>query len=342
MVAALMATPPTWDILGDGTLALRFPEELGDAVAHWISPSHDSSITDGRCSASIVLERTDGPIPPRPLQAPTVDAMFVDAWLSPDGESALLLDANRTVEARVDIGGLSARIRVRSTSSAERSASDRAVYAALRVSAALLLGRQVRPLLHAGALVDATGAAWLLAGGTHSGKTSTLVTLVRAGFDYVADDQVVLGRDPGDDSLRVRGWARSLMLDEGFEAGRSVGRRRSVDPAWLGPGRRVQAAPVAGLLFPGVSAADPTALEPISAPDAMGRVIRHSPWLLADRVSGRAVMRLLQRMASLPAFSLTLGADCFADAAALRRHLPFPLSSVPDHDRIGAAQHDCP
>jgi hypothetical protein len=170
-------------------------------------------------------------------------------------------------------------------------------------------------------VVDPGGGAWLLAADTHSGKTSTCVNLIRSGCGYLSDDHVVVAAAA--DGLRVRGWPRRFHLDEGSHAGRSGGHRAPVDPARFGPGRRLPEAPLAGLLFPRVRADEPTRAEPMPPAAALGRLIRHAPWLLADPAAAPPLLRTMTRMSALPDFELSLGMDCYTDPALLRDRLPW-------------------
>jgi hypothetical protein len=61
----------------------------------------------------------------------------------------------------------------------------------------------------------------------------------------------------------------------------------------------------------------PTALEPIAPSDALAALLRQSPWLLADAGAAAAVLSLLRQAALLPARSLRLGRDSYADPAVL-------------------------
>ncbi|HEV3049476.1 MAG TPA: hypothetical protein VGX50_04170, partial [Longimicrobium sp.] len=136
------------------------------------------------------------------------------------------------------------------------------------------------------------------------------------GWDWLADDQVVARADG--DGVLVEGWPRRLMLDEGFTEGRSRGRRALADGTAFGPGRLRRAAPLGGVLLPGVRAAEPTALRPAHPADALAQLIRQSPWLLADAHAAPGVLALLSRMSKTPVFHLALGTDTYADPQLLQ------------------------
>jgi hypothetical protein len=188
------------------------------------------------------------------------------------------------------------------------------VYSMATLAAALVAGRMGRALVHAAAVVAPDGGTWLLVGDTHSGKTTTTVNLLNAGWRYVSDDHVVLGR-AANGRVMVEGWPRRFHLDEGWAAGTPGQLRAEVDPRDRWPGSWLRSAPLAGILAPRVAAAEPTRLAPLPAADALAALIRQSPWLLADRAAAPAVLALLQSAAGLPAFALRAGLDAYRDAS---------------------------
>ena len=114
--------------------------------------------------------------------------------------------------------------------------------------------------------------------------------------------------------------------------------RCEVAPAELGLGggwRRT--ARLAGAIFPVVSPAEPTLLTPVSAADALARLVRQTPWLLAQRPTAPAVLALLTRAVAGGVFSLRLGSDTYRKPARLAASLgaldlvliPSPQSSPP-------------
>src|SRR3989441_8434802 len=103
---------------------------------------------------------------------------------------------------------------------------SRDLYSMLTISAALLLARLERALVHAAAVVAPDGHAWLLAGDARSGKSTSCATLAAAGWGYVSDDQVVLAAR--EDGVEVEGWLRPFHLDRNGEGGEPTGERREV------------------------------------------------------------------------------------------------------------------
>src|SRR5690606_39524838 len=115
-------------------------------------------------------------------------------------------------------------------------------------------------------------------------------------------------------SVVVQGWPRAFHLDRGYHAGESTGARVAVDPESFGPGRWRRSARVAGVVFPRVEADCPTAAIPLPAADAFARLVRQSPWLLADRTVARDVLALLTAAVAGPRIHLRLGRDAYRDA----------------------------
>jgi hypothetical protein len=212
------------------------------------------------------------------------------------------------------------RLRVELLVPPETSPADGAdLYSMLTISAALLLGRLGYALVHSAAVVSPNGTALLLTGDARSGKSTTTVNLITRGWSYLSDDQVILRKDSG--GVSVLGLLRPFHLDQGWGHRRPVARRRAVDPATLGPGRRLKAAPLGSLVFPRVEAAAPTALRRLAPADAVAALVRQSPWLLADPASAPRILELLRLAAESPGFVLSLGLDTFSNAELLEEVL---------------------
>jgi hypothetical protein len=308
-------------LLHDGALRMEVVPELLRAASLWIPLLPEDTPADPAGAVVRVLARepSSGPRPDAPPSVPPTMRMGnVAAWL--DGDRAVL-DGTSGFHGVVHLASRSAGLRVPPV--ADAALSDPAawdLFSAATLAAALLLGRMDRALAHAAAVVGPDGRAWLLVGDSHAGKTTTSANLLQAGWRYVSDDQVVLYR-AADGGLGVEGWPRPFHLDEGWEGGAPLHRRGSTDPRERWPGRWMRTAPLAGLLFPRVEAHQPTARGRLPASDALARLLRQSPWLLADRGAAPRVLRLLREAASLPAYELRLGLDTYANPQRLVRAL---------------------
>jgi hypothetical protein len=301
-------------LLQDGRLRLEVHPPLQSALARWMPQVPIDTPVDP-AGAVIRVLHADAPPPARPAEQRTMELGRVDAWIH--GDHTLMLGPTG-VYGTVDLAAEIAELRA--PADGDPDGVMWALYPAATLACALLLGRMGRALVHAAAVVPPRGGAWLLVGDTHAGKTTTTANLVRAGWRYVSDDHVVLHRD-ADGRIAVEGLPRPFHLDEGWESGVVHRRRGSTDARERFPGAWERAAPLAGLLFPRVHADGPTALAPFTAPDALGALLRQSPWLLADRGCAPRVLALLRETALLPARALRLGMDTYAAPALLAERL---------------------
>ena len=304
-------------LVDDGALTLRAHPSLAAAVAEWVPLDARAGVESPGAARIRVVPGRARPFD-LPDVEPTVEVLGVSGWVDGAAQRVRLASRDGALWGRVDLARRRAALAIR-RDPPERE-SDHDLDAALSVMAALLLGRLGRALLHAAAVVAPDGRAWLLVGDSHAGKTSTCVNLIRAGWDWLADDQVV-ARPGADGGTVVEGWPRRFTLDDGFEAGASLGRRTPTDPARFGPGRLRRSAPLGGVLLPRVRADEPTRLTPAHPADALGQLIRQSPWLLADAHAAPGVLALLSGMAKTPTFRLCLGRDVYAHPVLLQVHV---------------------
>jgi len=313
---------PSLALLRDGALTLRVHPSLTGAAEAWTPLTADPA-PPGPARLRLVPGRArpfDLPAGEPPLQV-----LRVDGWVDPAAARVRLASRDGALWGSVDLARLRAAVALRPGPLPPQAGYD--LSAALSIAAALLLGRLGRALLHAAAVVAPDGRAWLLVGDSHAGKTSTCVNLIRAGWDWLADDQVVARADAESGGVVVEGWPRRFTLDDGFETGASLGRRTPTDPGRFGPGRLRRAAPLGGVLLPRVRAGEPTRLHPAHPADALGALIRQSPWLLADAQAAPGVLALLSRMSQTCVCHMVLGTDTYADPALLQVRVAEALRS---------------
>jgi len=302
-----VTAPILLDLVADGAVRLALERSLYPVAERWI-PQRLGEACDAPARATISVRAASVALR-HPTDAPTLTLGRVAAWVKQGQERAAVVLRGVALSS----GGVlsfdpgRARLQVDPAQAADAAAD---LYSMLTVSAALLLASQGRALVHAAAVVAPDGGGWLLAGDARSGKSTTCATLASAGWGYLSDDQVVLtGREDG---IEVEGWLRPFHLDG------ETGVRREVAAAELGlRGGWRRTARLAGAIFPVVSAADPTLLTPLSPADALARLVRQTPWLLAQRPTAPAVLALLTRAVRGGAFSLRLGSDTYRDAARL-------------------------
>jgi hypothetical protein len=302
-------------LLEDGRLRMEVHPPLLPALARWLPQLPADTPADPSGSVIRVLPVGDAPPPARPVEERTMQLGKVDAWV--EGDRTLMIGPSG-VHGTVALDTGDAELRAPVDVEGDGVMWD--LFTSATLACALLLGRMGRALVHAAAVAPPGGRAWLLVGDTHAGKTTTTANLLRAGWSYVSDDHVVLHRD-AQGRLAVEGLPRPFHLDEGWESGTIHRRRGSTDARERFPGAWRRSAPLAGLLFPRVHADEPTALAPAGAGDALGALLRQSPWLLADRGCAPRVLALLRETALLPAHALRLGLDTYADPALLAERL---------------------
>lgn len=302
-------------LLADGSLLLEFDPELASWVERWLPRIPVERPRPAGALAVIRVLRSGTAGGEAPVDRPLLTLGTVTLWLPAGGERAVLRGAAGGAGGVVDLVGREARLAVTGADPAEKVD----LYSMLTLSAGLLLGRLGRTPMHAAAAVTPGGSALILAGDAWSGKSTTTINLIRAGWDYLSDDTIVLTREGG--VVGVEGWPRPFHLDEGWERGESTGRRRTVEAADLGPGRWRRSAKLGGLLFPVVRPDEQTRLERITAAQAFAGLVRQSPWLVVDRGSSTALLQLLSEVSLYPAYRLVLGLDTYRDPARLVRCL---------------------
>lgn len=312
------APPAVFTLLEDGRLRLECHPALAPLLDRWLPllPYATTAPTPGGVAIRI---HPGDPANVRPVPgAPVLRLGGARARVDDHASTATLHAA--ACGGVADLSGGCATLWVAPAQGDAADAAGWDLYSVLTLACALLLGRMDRALVHAAAVVAPGGGAWLLAGDTHAGKSTTCVNLITTGWRWVTDDHGVLARGAAG-AIRVEGWPRRFHLDAGWDEGVPGQPRGEVDPHRRWPGAWLRSAPLAGLLFPRVEPDRPTALIPIPAADALSGLMRQSPWLLGDRVRAPQILSLLRAACERPAFSLRLGLDTYRDADRLLRVL---------------------
>lgn len=309
-------------LLEDGALVLTVDRGVSAVVRPWLPRAPVETRPGREASVRVHVSGDSAPGHEPPGGRSALQILGVRGWLDRGKEVALLASTDGTLTGTVHIARARAEIHLDTRGDADAVALH--AICGLTISAGLLLGRDGQVLLHAGCFVAPDGGAWLLVGDSETGKSSTVANLIRAGWDYLADDQVVVRDAPC--GFEVEGWPRSFNLDDGFHDGRSTGKRSPVRADELGSGTWRRSAPLAGMLFPRLDPDAPSRLEEIGAAEALAALIRQSPWLLADLRTAEGLLPRLAAMARLPIRRLRLGYDCYRDpdrlASLLRTGLP--------------------
>lgn len=189
--------------------------------------------------------------------------------------------------------------------------------------------------LHAAGAISPGGAGIVIAGASGSGKTSVVLSLLDAGFDFLGDDSLLLRAEPPDHAATSRARPRVIAgaMPRPFHLGdatlaawprlsRFVGAaygatgKRELDANAAFSGRLRPAMRAPGLLlFPRVSSEARTSSSPLTQGDAMAELIGASAMLAIEGV-GRVLehVELLAALAaSAKAFELALGGDALSE-----------------------------
>ncbi|MGH9930086.1 MAG: hypothetical protein ACREA9_12805 [Pyrinomonadaceae bacterium] len=184
---------------------------------------------------------------------------------------------------------------------------------------------------HAGCVLpNNSSKAILLVGDSGCGKSTLTVTLLRKGWNFVTDDNLMLNESP----VGIEAWAlrryftfaeetlRDCKLTDFQYAigGRVPGKEAKVRfyARQAFPGKFVERCLPGAILFPTVSGETKSRLEPLKQADALARLIRQCPWATCDAAAAPAHLRVLSKLAKQTrSYTLFAGRDIFADPAAI-------------------------
>ena len=176
-----------------------------------------------------------------------------------------------------------------------------------RVGAIVRLRQRGRYLLHAAGAVDPRGRAWLLSGDSGSGKSTLAYALARQGWRSLGDDGVVI--ETAGSEIIARAWRDPLMVSGSLSHTFPEMEGREAEASAFDPRRRAPVAvpladraPIAAVIF--VRRAAARSIERLTAVDALGALVRQSPWVILGDRHAAAHLAALTRLASRPAYRL--------------------------------------
>lgn len=317
-----------WELLRHGSMQLVADRDLVEFVKPWIPHSrqegHHSEDVGRQGEIRVRSPRFPEATSGSPLAEPDLQLGTAGAWVEDQEDRSVIRNPGDRVRGEVDLDSCRAVIELTAPGGLKQGDAKKddliwELFSTLTLTSALLLGRLDYTLVHAGGAVAPDGRSWLLAGDAWSGKSTVCASLIAGGWNYLADDQIVLGTTGGE--VWAEGWPRDFHLDRGWWDSEPDGRRRKVDPEELGPGKWQPAAPVGGVLLPELSPEEPTRLLSCAAADALTLLVRQSPWLLCDRKVAEPLLDLLIQTVRRPTYRLRLGRDAFGDPATVLRQL---------------------
>jgi hypothetical protein len=187
------------------------------------------------------------------------------------------------------------------------TASSTARRSLARVGAILRLRSRGRYLVHAAAVVDPSGGAWLLAGDSGSGKSTLAWVLVRQGWSLLGDDGVLI--EDGD-GVTARAWRDPLRVSLGLasrfpELNALAPRVAARDGRARVPveGEIVRQARVRAIVF--LARSEHDRVLRVGPAVALASLVRQSPWVLIDDEDAPRHLTVLAAVAeSVPAYYL--------------------------------------
>jgi hypothetical protein len=161
-----------------------------------------------------------------------------------------------------------------------------------RAGAILRLRRRGRFHVHASAVVDPRGRAWIFTGASGSGKSTMAYALARRGWRLLGDDSVIVEPHAEDGGVTAYAWRETLLVSASLapafpELVDAEARAIPGDPRRRFPVQvaLAQSAPVAAVIC--LEQGEPDALTPIPALEALVELVRQSAWVLIPDPAAR-------------------------------------------------------
>ncbi len=169
-----------------------------------------------------------------------------------------------------------------------------------------------------GALVSWQGIGVLFVGAGGSGKSTSALSCLRGGFDFIAEDLVILEETPTGfigHGVYNTGWiepdhlARFGDLYRQAQRGGVVEQRKSVLMlAEIHPARMRSSAPIEHIVLPQVRAGEQSSISPASRPEAMKQLAPNC-LMTASRIDAKGFESLVRLVKRTQCHRLHLGND---------------------------------
>ena len=184
---------------------------------------------------------------------------------------------------------------------------------------------------HAGCVLsESKHGAVLLEGDSGCGKSTLTATLVRNGWNFVSDDNLMLC----DSAAGIEAWAlrRYFTFDEAtLDACDLMSFKESIGGRVPGktekfrfyarqafPGQFVAKCLPGAILFPTLSRELKSRIEPLKQGDALARLIQLCPWATCDAVAAPLHLQVLSKLArQTRSYTLFAGRNVFEDPASI-------------------------
>jgi len=173
--------------------------------------------------------------------------------------------------------------------------------------------------VHGATLLDPTGRGWLLTGASGAGKSTTTVLLARKGWGVGTDDIAFLADGVAPGTTDMIGWREHLALrDDAVDAmgnagGTALATRKKT--GWFA--EELDATFVSRIApqilgFTTVGGTGTTSIAPMSARNALTRLLASSPWVMLEPDLADEHLGLMSRLVQqCRAVEITLGRDLF-------------------------------
>ena len=294
---------------GSAALAARLREWLADAFV--------LAAADSASARPLLLRVSNGAAPP-PIPDSATEFFVAARWRVQRADSRVYLSFP---QARCDLD-LSAGFAMLWISAGWWQEPLKAQQEPWSLTLIWLLRERGRYALHASAVARG-GRALLIAGESGSGKSSTALSLIHTGWDWLADDVVLL--EPAE-VPRLHGLAHGFAFHPALAerlpglVGEALAEKQFAKIGGLFPTSRSDPSHPAALLFPQVTGAATSRMERLSSAEALGALLAASGGILTAGAQTQAqaqMVALRDLVSAVPGHRLHAGRDIFGNGKAL-------------------------